>query len=727
MWKTPTNGIGERTQLTTDGTIVRWDAVPSPDGKRIAHHDRNNHLYIYDIASKSNKEIASSMTQSNWISSGSGFFDLAWSPDGRFLAFGDVASNMIGRIAIYDTESQQTFHATTDRYDSYSPAWSPDGKWLFFLSDRTFVSSVGSPWGMRAPDPYFDNETRLYAVALQKSGAKWPFVQKTELDNRPGADSAKPATPPAPAPTGANANAAQSRPDTAAKATMPAAKSVVIDGDGLAARLYELPIPAGNYSSLSMDGTRLYYQASIAGTPRRNPLMQIEFKTDAKPDVYLEDVGSYELSQDRKKIMISRGTNLYVTDAGAKGPAAIADKQVDLAGWTFPVNPVAERKEMFEDAWRLERDYFYDPKMNGVDWSAMREKYRPLAMRVTTRAELSDVLAQMVAELSTLHIFVNGGDLRRGDESISPAALGAMLDRDEAAGGYRVKHIYTNDPDIPADRSPLAAPNVNIREGDVITAINGIPALTSDPSELLRNQAGKQVLLTVTSAPSMTPRETVVVPWALGRENTARYSEWEYQRRQMTDSISGGKIGYLHLRAMGSGDVAQFVRDYYPVFNRRGLIIDVRNNNGGNIDSWVLGKLMRKAWSTWNPRVGEPYANMPYAFEGPMVVLVNEKTSSDGEAFAEGFRRLGLGKVIGTRTWGGEVWLSQDNNLVDRGIATAAQQAVRDLNGKMLIEGWGVVPDIVVDNLPNETFNGRDRQLESAIRELLSHPATTGH
>jgi tricorn protease len=558
----------------------------------------------------------------------------------------------------------------------------------------------------------------VYAVALQKSGAKWPFVQKTELDRanaNAGTDSAKSA-----------ANGAKPDSSPKPKTTSPA-KAVVIDADGLAARLYELPVPAGNYGSLSMDGNRIYYQASIAGTPRRNPLMQLEFKTDAKPEVYLEDVGSYELSQDNKKIMISRGQNIYVTDAGAKGPSSLTDKQVDLNGWTFPVNPVAQRQEMFEDAWRLERDYFYDPNMNGVDWKAMREKYRPLAARVTTRAELSDVIAQMVAELSTLHIFVNGGDLRRGDESVAPAALGAVLERDESARGYRVKHIYRNDPDMPNDISPLAQPNVNIHEGDVITAINGIPALTSDPNELLRNQAGKQVLLSIVSAPSAAPREAVVVPWSLGRENTARYSEWEYSRRLMTDSISGGKIGYVHLRAMGSGDVAQFIREYYPVFNRSGLIIDVRNNNGGNIDSWLLAKLMRKAWSTWKPRVGEPYSNMQYAFEGPMVVLVNEKTSSDGEAFAEGFRRLGLGKVIGTRTWGGEVWLSQDNNLVDRGIATAAQQALRDMSGKMLIEGWGVDPDIVVDNLPVETFKGRDRQLEAAIKELLSRPAKSGN
>jgi tricorn protease len=469
-----------------------------------------------------------------------------------------------------------------------------------------------------------------------------------------------------------------------------------------------------------MDGTRLYYRANIDGAPRRRPLMQLEFKNDAKPDVYLEDVQQYELSQDRKKLLIQRGTDLFVLDVAARAPTNITERRLDLAGWTFPVNPVAMRRQMFEDAWRLERDYFYDPKMNGVDWKAMREKYRPLAARVTSRAELSDVIAQMVAELSTLHIFVSGGDLRRGTENVVPASLGARLERDEEAGGYRVAHIYRSDPDIPADRSPLLDPAANVRVGDVIVAINGMPALTGDPSELLRNQAGRQVLLSVKPSGNGATRQVIVVPWTQGRETSARYTEWEYTRRLLTDSLSGGKIGYLHLRSMGPGDINQFVRDYYPVFNRDGLILDLRNNTGGNIDSWILGKLMRKAWSYWQPRVGEPYWNMQYAFRGPMVVLVNERTASDGEAFAEGFRRLALGKVIGTRTWGGEIWLSSDNQLVDRGIATAAQQALYGMaERKMIIEGWGVDPDIVVDNLPAETFAGKDRQLEVAVRELL--------
>jgi tricorn protease len=297
-------------------------------------------------------------------------------------------------------------------------------------------------------------------------------------------------------------------------------------------------------------------------------------------------------------------------------------------------------------------------------------------------------------------------------------SLGAVLERDTQAGGYRVKHIYKNDPDLPDQQSPLAKIGVDIAEGEVITQIDGADTLSEpDIGVLLRDKGGKQVLLGVVN-PAGAKRSVIVKPITMAQESGLRYSEWEYTRRLKVDELGQGRIGYLHLRAMGPNDISQWVRDYYPVFDRQGLIIDVRHNGGGNIDSWILGKLLRKAWFYWQPRVGNPYWNMQYAFRGHLVVLVDENTGSDGEAFAEGFRRLGLGKVIGTRTWGGEIWLSSSNVLADRGIATASEIGVYSSEGQWLIEGHGVDPDIVVDNMPHGTFNGRDAQLEAAIKHL---------
>ncbi len=198
-------------------------------------------------------------------------------------------------------------------------------------------------------------------------------------------------------------------------------------------------------------------------------------------------------------------------------------------------------------------------------------------------------------------------------------------------------------------------------------------------------------------------------PSAQGRRRTLRYAEWEYTRRLEVDKASHDYIGYVHLQAMGPDDIDQWARDYYPVFNRQGLIIDVRHNHGGNIDSWLLGDLLRKAWFYWQPRVGNPSWNMQYAFRGHIVVLCDQETASDGEAFTEGFKRFKMGKVIGTRTWGGEIWLSGSNTQADNGIATAAETGVYGPDGKWLIEGHGVDPDIVVDNLPHATYEGTTR------------------
>jgi len=375
-------------------------------------------------------------------------------------------------------------------------------------------------------------------------------------------------------------------------------------------------------------------------------------------------------------------------------------------------------RQIFVDAWRLERDYFYDPGMHGVDWNATLKKYLPLVDRITTRDELSDLIGWFVGELSALHTSVRGGDLRTGKDNVRVATLGARLTREAAAGGYRIDYVYQSDPDYPDERSPLADPDLGLQVGDVIEAVNGVSTLSvPDIGALLRNQEGRQVLLTVRSRAAGKSRDLIVVP--AGDEFGLRYADWEYTRRQRVEEAGHGTLGYVHLRAMGGEDLTTWYREFYPVFNRQGLVIDFRNNRGGNIDSFILEKLIRRAWMYWKGRVGEPYWNMQYAFRGHMVVLVDQNTASDGEAFAEGFRRLGLGVVIGMRTWGGEIWLGSANRLSDGGLARAPMNGVYGPDGKWLIEQIGVVPDIEVDNLPHATFTGDDAQLDAAVKYLL--------
>lgn len=720
VWSHPANGVGDGKQLTSGARVLRWEAVPSPDGRYIAHWNKDQELYVFDSKAEKDTRIDTSQIDD--------FSEVAWSPDSGWLAYVTQADNMFKVIRIWSAESGMWTQVTTDRYDSYSPAWSVDGKWLYFLSDRTLRTMVSSPWGSNQPDPFLNDTTKIYAIAL-KSGQRWPFqpsdevqIAKERAEKQKEKD--KKQEPEASGEKKPDASAAETKPETA-KDKSSKKVTVEVELERTAARLYEVPVKAGNYSNLSVLEKGLLWVSTPASFDRKNDLQGIEIKNDgAEVKTVLADIAFYEPSQDGKKLLVRKGDTLYVIDAGT-GPASELDKKaVNLGGWSLSFIPRHQWRAMFIESWRLMRDYFYDPNMHGVDWRGMLDKYLPLVDRVTTRAELNDIISQMVGELSALHHFVRGGDLRSGVDSVQVAALGGVLVRDDVAGGWRVTKIYECEPDDPARVSPLAKPSVGIQVGDVIELLDGIPTLSvPDYAVLLRQKAGRQVLLRVKPANAAggfdASRDAIIVPISQESENDLRYTDWQYSRRKMVEEWGGGKIGYVHLRAMGGEDFTSWVKSFYPIFNREGLIIDVRHNRGGNIDSWILSKLMRKAWFFWSPRIGNPPTwNMQYAFRGHMVCLCNERTASDGEAFADGFKRLGLGKVIGTRTWGGEIWLSSSNILVDRGLASAGETGVYGPDGDWLIEGHGVDPDIVVDNPPHATFKGEDAQLKAAVEHL---------
>jgi tricorn protease len=705
----PANGVGKPEPLTRDGKVFRLEGIPSPDGRWIAYSDKNQELWLFNRSSKRTSLVA--------VSNQEEFAHLVWSPDSQWLAFVQRADNTYAQIWLYQVAEDRLTALTSDRVNSFSPAWSPDGDWIYFLSDRNLNSTVKSPWGPRAPEPFFDKSIKLYLVSLHKDGRS-PFEPEDELHRAEAEKKAK--EPSASAESAKSEGTTKPTKDGGSKSSATGQPpAVTIDLAGLQQRLWTVPVPPGNYSDLSVNEQQVYWVAQDNASEAKQQLMTLAITNDEpKPKTLVEDVKRYELSLNGKKILIHKGDNFYVEDAGIAAPAKL-EKSVDLKDWTFALNPRDEWRQMFVESWRLMRDFFYDPQMHGVDWPAILKKYKPLADRVTDRAELSDLISDMVGELSALHIFVVGGDFRAGPDQVSVAGLGARLVRDSDHGGYRIQHIYRADPDYPERLSPLAKPGLNIAEGDIIETINGAPTLSvPQPEALLRQQAGRQVLLRIRPRGGEAARDVIVTPLTSGREVGVQYDDWEYSRRLAVEEMGKGQIGYVHLRAMGANDIAAWARNFYPVFNRQGLIIDVRHNRGGNIDSWILEKLMRKTWFYWKGRVSEPTWNMQYAFRGHVVVLCNEYTASDGEAFTEGFRRLGLGKVIGTRTWGGEIWLSFDNWLVDNGIASAAEHGVYGPEGKWLIEGHGVDPDIVVDNLPHATFEGEDAQLKAAIKYL---------
>jgi tricorn protease len=683
LWSLPADGTGPGSRLTSDGKVLRRKALPSPDGKYIAHTDKNQRLFLLNTETQENKRLAESPVDE--------FDDMAWSPDSKWLAYVEPCENLFRRVVLYSVASGNMTRVTTDRYDSFSPVFSPDGKRLYLLSDRNLKTVVKGPWGTYQPEPFLDKKTKIYHLALTPA-LRSPFTPPTEVD------------PPE----------KEDKKDEKEKTPV-----VTIDLNGIAERLEPVPVPAGNYHSLAVTDKALFWLSIPADDPKKAALEGVVIGHD-DPEVkpIAEKVNRFEASADGKKLLIVHEKEMLLASAAVEKPDA-KKSQVDLKEWTFSVNPREEWRQMFAEAWRLERDYFYDQGMHGLDWSGVRKKYEPLLERITDRHELADLIAQMVSELSALHIFVLPGDVRKGPDEIKPGRLGAALVRDSKAGGYRIERIYRHDPDEPELASPLAAAGVNLKAGDVIVSIDGTQTLSvRDLGELLRHKAGRQLLLAI--KPAMGESRNVVVK-ALSSEadENLRYHEWEFTRRIATDKLGGGDIGYVHLRAMGGDDFETWARNYYPAFTKAGLIIDVRHNRGGNIDSWIIGRLLRKAWFYWNQRVGRSNQwNMQYAFRGHIVVLCNEWTASDGEAFSEAIKRLKLGTVLGTRTWGGEIWLSFDNFLLDKGIASSAEMGVFDHKGAWLIEGHGVEPDVVVDNLPHATFKGEDAQLEAAVKLL---------
>ncbi|MEP0265517.1 S41 family peptidase [Dokdonia sp.] len=686
----PSNGQGSENSITSNGDVLRYGGEPSSDGKWIAYNDLENNMYVLNISNGVSKKISTNQE---------GIRGFSWSPDNTWLAFVQTASNTMAQIKIYNVNTGISFDLTTDRANSFNPKWSPDGKFIYFISDRSFTSLVGSPWGTRQPEPYFDASEKVYHVALKK-GTRSPFREDDELFN----DTKK--------------EDSSTKTDKKKKSEEEDNNKLVVSIDqvGIQERIIEVPIKPGNYNGLEVNKKALYLTSSETGVNAKRHLSFVKIDNkDVSLKTMVNEINSFELTSNGKKILVRKGRNYHMIDAGISKVSNLSESKINLNGWKLPIIPQEDWKQIFTDAWRMERDYFYDKNMHGVDWDAMHTKYLPLVDRVTTRSELSDLIGRFVGELSALHTSVRGGDQRNDDKNISVASLGAVFIRDEQKKGFKIEHIYKVDPDYPNEKSPLDDPYLDVRIGDVITHVNGKEALSAvDIGELIRDQAGKQVRMTLSRGTSS--RDIIVKPVA--NDYNLRYRDWEYGNRLDVEKKSKNDIGYLHLRAMGNNDISQFYREFYPVFNKPGLIIDVRYNFGGNIDSFILEKLLRKAWMYWKARSGEPYWNMPYAFRGHIVVLVNENTYSDGEAFADGFKKLELGTTIGTRTWGGEIWLNSSNRLSDNGLARAPMFGVYSDKGEWLIEGRGFEPDIEVENLPHSTFNGQDAQLDAAIKHL---------
>jgi tricorn protease len=538
---------------------------------------------------------------------------------------------------------------------------------------------------------------------------------------------AKPAASPVPVEktqeTPATATPAAGAPQVEPKPEAPKpAPTLTIEFDGLPDRVARVPLGADNYVGLSAKTGHLLYAVAGPGyygrQSDRNPSLRIYSLKDRKETTLVEDIRGFTLSDDGSKVLVSQGPGYNLYDATPTGERS--RKAVSTASLYVDRVPVEEWNQIFNEVWRRYRDWFYVSNMHGYDWVALREQYRPLLKYVAHRSDLNYVIHEMISELAVQHAYIEGGDFQ-----IPPRPRyglpGARFELDKQAGRYRIARIFGGDNAEDTYRSPLNEVGVNASVGDYVLAIDGEELkATDDPYRLLRNKADNPVQLTVNKIPSMQGTRTISYRPITDEQNLI-YLDWVEGNREKVSKATGGRVGYLHVPDMGAAGIREFIKWYYPQLRKEALIVDVRANGGGNVSRMLIERLRRKLLGVNYARTADEAATYPDGvFIGPMVALLDENSASDGDIFPSMFREAGLGPLIGKRSWGGVVGITNRGPLIDGGAVNVPEFGLANKNGEWIIEGYGVDPDIEVDNDPQSVIAGKDPQLERAITEIMA-------
>jgi tricorn protease len=709
----PQDGSKPAEQITTGGSAMRYAPEWAPDGKRIAFSDKDGKLYVLTLADRKITQIADSARGQ--------IRDYTWSPRSNFLAFTMANQNQFGAVHIWSAADGQLRRVTEDNFNSYNPAWDPQGNYLFFLSDREFAPQLSG-----VEFNYASNrQTYIYAMALRKD-VKHPFPPESDEVTISKTDepkpSGQPAAPPADKPTDAPATEPKpAEPKPEAAAPKPPA-NLTIDFDGLSHRVARAPIGADNYFGLAVKPGHLLYV--VGGAPYygrqgdRQPSLRIYSLKDRKETTLAEDIRGYTMSDDGAKVLVAQGPGYSLYDATPQGERS--RKAVSTTGLYVDRVPVEEWTQIFNEVWRRYRDWFYVSNMHGYDWEALREQYRPMLKYVAHRSDLNYVISEMIAELTVQHAYIEGGDFQ-----IPPRPRyglpGARFEFDEKAGRYRISKIFEGNNSEDTYRSPLTEVGINASVGDYVLAIDGEELkATDDPYRLLRNKADNPVQLTLNKVPSLQGARTVSYR-PITDEQSLIYLDWVDHNREKVSKATNGRVGYLHVPDMGANGIREFIKWYYPQLRKEALIVDVRANGGGNVSRMLIERLRRKVLSLGYARTNDEATTYPDGvFIGPMVALLDENSASDGDIFPAMFREAGLGQLIGKRSWGGVVGITNRGQLIDGGTVNVPEFGFANKAGEWIIEGYGVDPDIEVDNDPQSLIAGKDPQLERAIAEMMA-------
>lgn len=687
----PAGGVNGKADVLGGLKIGRpIDMVVSPREPKLAIANERFELVLVDLKRKKSRVLDRSRYAR--------MAGMAWSPDGRWIAYGIQRTPHVVGLNIVDAKSGRVHEVTQGVLADVAPSFDPEGKYLYFLSQRDFNPVYDSV----TFDLNFPRATRPCLITL-RADLPSPFV-------------------PVPRPPGEKPPASEKK----KKSKKP--PPVRIDFGGIGDRVLGFPVPEGRYGQVQgIHGGALFSVFPVEGSlgqdwlpsePAPKGVLEKYDFAEQKRETVVKGISGFRIAGDRKTLIYRAGARLRALKVGVKPPvdkngAGRESGWIDLDRVRVSVDPGAEWRQMYHEAWRLMRDHFWTPDMSGVDWKRVRERYRPLVDRVASRSEFSDLIWETQGELGTSHCYEMGGDYRR-----SPAYRQGFLaaDFESVPRGYRIKHIVHGDPWNPSTGSPLAAPGLGVREGDVITAIGGRP-LGRDvtPHELLVNCAGQEVLLTIGGRK---PR-TVCVK-ALADDRPVRYRAWVEANRREVHARTRGRVGYIHIPDMGPPGYAEFFRAYLAEVDREALLIDARYNRGGHVSQLLLEKLARKRVGYDVQRWGQPEPYPGDSPRGPLVCLTNELAGSDGDIFSHCFKLMKLGPLVGKRTWGGVIGIWPRHLLVDGSVTTQPEFSFWFRDVGWGVENHGTDPDIEVEVAPHDYAAGRDPQLARGIELALS-------
>ncbi|MEP7078496.1 MAG: PDZ domain-containing protein [Chthoniobacterales bacterium] len=702
------DGKGQPQQVTNGADTYYYQVIWSPDSKKLLWADRLQRLRYVDVATKA-------VTQVDQDKFGE-FQSYDWSPDSQWIAWSRPEENGLPKVYLSSTADKKANAITDDWYGSTNVSFSDDGKYLMLSSARDFKPTFGEGEFMNV---YRDME-RIYLVTLAKEtepplGPRSDEVGKGDKKDKDKEGDAK-----------KNDDKDKKGEGKDAKPKPPVI--VKVDLDGIRDRIAGVEITPANYSDIRMvDGRIFYLRRTVAddpgdeddeeggGSDRKAHLCV--YSLEDRKETVLGDVNAYQITADGKKMLVRIKKDYAIVDL-PKDKLETKDHEFKPAALDMQLDRHAEWNQMYFESWRQMRDFFFSPTMNGFDWKAMRDKYAALLPFVNHRNDLTYLMGELIAELNNGHAYVAGGE-RPEMPRIKLGLLGAEFSRDPATRAYRIDRILPGENWDKHTRSPLTAIGLNVRPGDYVLAINGTPVSTlANLYDALIGTADKQVILRVNSKPSDDGgRDITVVPTA--DEAPLYYLAWVQKNIDEVSKKTGGEVGYIHIPDMGQPGLNEFTKLYFPQIRKKALIVDVRGNGGGFVSPLVIERLRRTLVMVEIARNGVPQPDPPQAFLGPMVTLIDEFSASDGDIFPYRFKSLGMGKLIGKRTWGGVIGIRDPLPLADGGQFFKPEFAPYGKDGKeWIIESHGVDPDIVVDNDPAKEFHGEDQQLDRAIQEI---------